>query len=310
MDGNRSTADLLDRARCALLLVGTTEELTPLELFDGEAAVALVGITVAGRGEALLDAWWCRHPNTPACVVELGAEMRSAGVATVDTDQSSASTLRGLSLDRLDELPTVLTACRTEWADSQTVVFAARVDELLTSVGLASTYDCLNDLIRLADADSTVYASVPATTSAAVVAGLAPLFDSVVELSGTDDGVSVTPPELSADISLDRVFGLLESPRRRALLRALDDLGGAASLDDLVSAVAARLTGSLAEHPRRLRISLYQIDAPKLADAGVIEFDRDRDVVSIRPDALMLWPYLDVAARSDLSHTAGCNAFN
>lgn len=88
----------------------------------------------------------------------------------------------------------------------------------------------------------------------------------------------------SGDLSIDVVFDLLADRRRRHVLACLLDGDRAIALSDLAEDVAVR------EHDRprieipkeraqAIRTSLYHVHVPKLADAGVIEYDRDRNLV-------------------------------
>lgn len=86
--------------------------------------------------------------------------------------------------------------------------------------------------------------------------------------------LSLTPdaPALSADVAL----GLLHDSTRREVLRELIAAGNdAVSVDEL-----AAETGS---DRATTKVSLYHIHLPKLADAGVIDWDRDSGTVQYQP---------------------------
>lgn len=95
---------------------------------------------------------------------------------------------------------------------------------------------------------------------------------------GTAAGAA-TPP------SDEELFDALCSKRRLYVLRHLRDVGGEASLEALVDAVAAMEYG---KHPdeldreerRRIYISLYQTHLPKLGDRGLVRWD-DEDTVTL-----------------------------
>jgi predicted transcriptional regulator len=71
----------------------------------------------------------------------------------------------------------------------------------------------------------------------------------------------------------------LLAERRRRHVCALLGRRAPRTLDDLASAVAAREAGSegavTAEHRERVKLSLYHVHLPRLAEAGVVAFDRD-----------------------------------
>jgi hypothetical protein len=91
--------------------------------------------------------------------------------------------------------------------------------------------------------------------------------------------------------ALDRstVHDLLSSERRRHVLDCLDDHGSLA-LPDLADEVAAR------EHDEPFQyvpedavltiyLSLYHAHVPKLAEAGLVDYDQERDAVALADDA-------------------------
>ncbi|KZN24524.1 hypothetical protein A4G99_09090 [Haladaptatus sp. R4] len=92
----------------------------------------------------------------------------------------------------------------------------------------------------------------------------------------------VTP--VSSPTDLSNAFDALRRPERRAVLQYFGtpnvDRNGAADVDELVEFVSERL-GELDE--RAVESSLYHHHLPKLADVGLIDYDRTRSVVS-RPE--------------------------
>lgn len=85
------------------------------------------------------------------------------------------------------------------------------------------------------------------------------------------DDPSGDPPDT------DEVLAALSDSRRRRLLTALDG-EREASLRDLAVRVAAREEGKPAgdvtdDERKSVRVSLYHAHVPKLADAGVVEYD-------------------------------------
>ena len=97
-------------------------------------------------------------------------------------------------------------------------------------------------------------------------------------------------------LSQDVVFDLLSNPRRRFLLRELQEADGGAELDDLAAALAASenqvpVEELTAKQEKRTYVSLYQTHIPKMAEAGVLRYDRDEGRVSLtdRSDELMTY---------------------
>jgi len=80
----------------------------------------------------------------------------------------------------------------------------------------------------------------------------------------------------------DALFSALADGRRRFVIGALESCGGSLALADLAAEVADRDEGtdaSVSEHVRRVEIELYHVHVPKLAAVGLVQFDRDRNVV-------------------------------
>ena len=92
------------------------------------------------------------------------------------------------------------------------------------------------------------------------------------------------------DLTLDEVCHLLQSQRRRDLLRYLADHDGPVPLSDVAEQIAAtendidsdQLTS---EQRKRVYISLYQTHIPQLEDAGIVEYDSGDSTVVGRPPA-------------------------
>lgn len=87
-----------------------------------------------------------------------------------------------------------------------------------------------------------------------------------------------------ADRSLDLVFGLLADRRRRFVLACLADRTGSTSRRELARAIAVRENESpIDEVPdevvENVAVSLAHKHLPKLAEAGVVEYDQVRGLV-------------------------------
>lgn len=105
--------------------------------------------------------------------------------------------------------------------------------------------------------------------------------------------------------SLDLVFGLLSSGRRRRLLYRLDG-ARVVTVEELAAHVAAEDLGVPVaevgdEHRERVEAELLANHLPRLEDAGVLEYDRrSGDVVPAdRIDDLR--PYLERAREQELT---------
>ncbi|MXV63770.1 hypothetical protein GS429_17225 [Natronorubrum sp. JWXQ-INN-674] len=85
--------------------------------------------------------------------------------------------------------------------------------------------------------------------------------------------------------TVDEAFTLLANHRRRLLLEVMRTYGEELTLPDAAEEVAVRETGRKvtelsAERVHEVYISLYHDHLPRLVDAGLLEYDQERDLVS------------------------------
>lgn len=99
-------------------------------------------------------------------------------------------------------------------------------------------------------------------------------------------------------LSLEESFELLKNQRRRSVVWYLEHGDGHTTLGELAEQLAAWEAGKpvgdvTADERERLYVSLYQYHLPKLADAGVLEFDPDRGTVRRTAETRRLVRYLE-----------------
>lgn len=102
--------------------------------------------------------------------------------------------------------------------------------------------------------------------------------------------------EFGLNPSLDSVFKLLSSQRRRHVLGCLQERDAPVELADLAEEVAAReeevpTAEVTAKEARRIHLSLYHTHVPKLKDAGVVRYDQEDETVTLATDADRLERY-------------------
>lgn len=105
--------------------------------------------------------------------------------------------------------------------------------------------------------------------------------------------------EFGLNPSLDAVFKLLSSQRRRHVLHCLRERESPIELSALAEEVAARESGEpraevSAEEAKRVHLSLYHTHVPKLKDANVVRYDRESDTVALAVDPDRLERYEEV----------------
>ena len=100
------------------------------------------------------------------------------------------------------------------------------------------------------------------------------------------------------ELDTDTLFELLQNQRRRDALRYLEGNEGRATLSDKAEHIAAKendlpVRAINSKQRKRVYIGLYQCHLPKLAGAGVVDFDKDRGTIELCDCAAQLYPYLD-----------------
>ncbi|HKL29697.1 MAG TPA: hypothetical protein VJ898_10580 [Natrialbaceae archaeon] len=93
------------------------------------------------------------------------------------------------------------------------------------------------------------------------------------------------------------IHDVLRNDRRRSVIRALSTSVGTIELRTLASRIAEEETGA-SPPPKNARKSVYnslhQTHLPKLDREGIIQYDRDRKVVSLREEAKDVRRYMEV----------------
>lgn len=75
---------------------------------------------------------------------------------------------------------------------------------------------------------------------------------------------------------------LLSEPRRRRVVSELDDADGAVTVSELAGRVAEVETdGDAVSDVETVEVDLYHSQVPKLADAGIVAFDREATDVAL-----------------------------
>ncbi len=117
--------------------------------------------------------------------------------------------------------------------------------------------------------------------------------------NGTESVVAVVPDDVEPELARDTLFELLKNQRRRDALHYLKENDGWATLSDMAEHIAAKendlpIEGINSKQRKRVYIGLYQCHLPKMAEAGVVEYDKNRGTIQLNDLAAQLYPYLDV----------------
>lgn len=116
------------------------------------------------------------------------------------------------------------------------------------------------------------------------------------ELGRTEHVISTTD-EADEAVSVDMIFDAFSDERRQRALLHLRH-AGPVPLVDLAEHVAAwennTTIGTVSREARsRVYTGLYHSHVPRLADMGIVEYDRETDMVSLTSEADVIAPYLD-----------------
>ncbi len=109
-------------------------------------------------------------------------------------------------------------------------------------------------------------------------------------------------PFADQEVARDTLFDLLSSPRRRFTLYYLHEEARTIELGELTEQVAAweydkPVEELTSQERKRVYVSLYQTHLPKLADAGIIEYDADSGQITLTDHIDEFGPYLGWSRR-------------
>ncbi len=136
-------------------------------------------------------------------------------------------------------------------------------------------------------------------------------------MSATEVQAEGTPTSVEEDartdieLSKDKIFHLLQTPRRRHVLRYLKSQDGTVEMRDIAEQVAAwendtTVQALSSDQRQRVYIPLYQSHLPKLDEEGIINYDQSRGTVERTEVANQLDQYLveddDEEAMSETTH--------
>lgn len=116
--------------------------------------------------------------------------------------------------------------------------------------------------------------------------------------------------EVQELLSKDTIFELLKNQRRRDAIQYLKENEGEAKLGDMAEFIAAKendidIAQLSSSQRKRVYIGLYQCHLPKMANSGVIDFEKNRGDITLKPMAEQLEPYLgDSVPTEDEATTA------
>lgn len=113
-----------------------------------------------------------------------------------------------------------------------------------------------------------------------------------------DEPARTSDSDDSEELTRDDIYHLLQTKRRRDVLRYLRDTEGPVRLRELAEQVAAWEQETTVENlnsseRQRVYISLYQSHLPKLDTHDIVDYDKDRGRVEPTPRVSRLEAYLE-----------------
>ncbi|WP_440767378.1 DUF7344 domain-containing protein [Natronorubrum sp. DTA7] len=121
---------------------------------------------------------------------------------------------------------------------------------------------------------------------------------SSIDTSLPDEIASVADSDEEQRLSKDVIFELLKNRRRREVLAYLLESDETVTLGELAEQIAAwendtEVNALSSDQRKRVYVALYQTHLPKMDDAGIVEYDQDRGLISLADNADLLMMYLD-----------------
>jgi len=118
-----------------------------------------------------------------------------------------------------------------------------------------------------------------------------------VDRSQKDVEGTANDGETDSRLPKAKLFEILSVHRRQEALRYLDHNGGEATLRDLAEHIASlecdcEVRQLSSKQRKRVYVGLYQCHLPKMADAGVVEYDSDRGNIALNDRSGRLLQYL------------------
>lgn len=121
---------------------------------------------------------------------------------------------------------------------------------------------------------------------------------SSIDTSLPDEIASVSDSNADDGLSKDVIFELLKNRRRREVLAYLLEAEETVTLGELAEQIAAwendtDVNALSSDQRKRVYVALYQTHLPKMDDAGIVDYDQDRGLISLSDNADLLMMYLD-----------------
>lgn len=108
-------------------------------------------------------------------------------------------------------------------------------------------------------------------------------------MTDSDPGLPDVAALADADVDADALFDVLADSRRRFVIACLDEYADPMALRDVADELAtwerdAPITDIPADEVESIHAALYHVHVPKMVDAGIVDYCRERDAVALAAD--------------------------
>lgn len=294
----------------------------PTTVIDDVRETNVLIVTVTQSPDEVLWTWRESGKPSPADlgIVAVGETTRTGATVASRTTPGPDPVCTIESVDDLAAVRTAVACYLDEWegTDERIVLWFDSLTAVLQEVNVLAAFTFLQVLsIGVEAADATGYFLLdPTAHECRTIRELSLVCDAigVAPVAGetwrclrlTHDPITAPTGGNRRELSDDELFDLLSHPRRRWLLYALLHRTDLTTVMDLADALAT-VERSQRTGPGRLEqvaITLHHTHLPKLAKAGVIAYDRDRNRIELRDAVTTLELYLTLVDGLD-SETHG-----
>ena len=275
--------ELIDDSRptATLLLDGDPSSDAALDVVPESTNVLVVSASRSMR--EVVEEWRRRAGTLPAAfgLITYAEFDRSASAAASGAPSRKSLSGGDITVTSMSDpadlrrLGTAITLYLDDWVDSdrKTLVYVDALDPFVDANGVEPTFQFLHLLVQNVDqsAADVVVGLDPSTTDERTINTYRPLFDRVVDATTT------------RTLDDDELHSLLANGRRRFVLRSLLDQS-TLGLDRLATRLARweNDTDEPTDAQRtRAYTALASVHLPRLAEAGIVTFDRSAERVRL-----------------------------
>ncbi|WP_135306383.1 DUF7344 domain-containing protein [Haloarcula amylovorans] len=120
-----------------------------------------------------------------------------------------------------------------------------------------------------------------------MISVVASIGEALSQLTPTSEPETTESPLAQSDLDVDTFYSIASNERRRLALLVIENSAELLDKRDLATRIAARETGKpvslvTSKEYNRVYIAMYQVHLDKLAEAGLIDIERDTIIPTAR----------------------------